>query len=318
MIDLEKPGVHKFGDVATLLYSHDELLIPERANPVSIYFPNGSLPFDTETELTQQELQAAADFIRGSDVSMRSSVIQKGNDFKNGRNYDFREFIANNLQIVRIKLPNGTIFNGLESQVEIVNLTQRMYQLPQGTGLFRFYQLNTPSIEGDELDSLISNKVKISGEWEYATGYDTNGQKIHKGVFLPIGDKRWMIKPNKRFESPTVIPKKRPPRVEIDQVFTPLKELREQTFWVGETPHVILDPSIDMVLDSNAFHSTSEDIHWRKVWEHVRSPLVDGGSDWRVRVEIYSPTKRRRIPNFVLATFYRNNSLDIKVTRVHT
>ncbi len=198
---------------------------------------------------------------------------------------------------------------GFESEIMIINHSTREIEIPPNVGLYRIFRPNAP-LEGPQFYDLVNNQIIIDGkkgvEWEYE--YDHSG--VEKGLRVLIEPERFWIPSAEKDLPPILINTANnhfKERYEIDTLFRPIPRTARKILWIGQTPHIKLAPDIEAVLDPNVYPEKGKEINWRKLGHHIDSHLIDGGSDWPIRVEVYSPTKSSSIPNYVLFTFYNSS-----------
>lgn len=175
----------------------------------------------------------------------------------------------------------------------ITNFSARPVRLNEGDGLFRFFHCHRANLidHYQDLECMIQNgAVKIGGR----EGMDWKIDPGQFGIMLRINNRRY-IPPN---PEPVEIASIGSYREQIDALLGPVPESETSILWIGETPHVTLDKTIEGVLSQSVVGDSG--FTQGKNGVHINSHLIDAGSNWPIRVEVVSPTTPEKMPDFVL------------------
>jgi hypothetical protein len=249
-------------------------------------------------------LQDDLGLVRNLRASVRSRYAQIGIDVHDHGEQLYHSLITRSEEFAQ----NDSI----ELRMQLLNHGMRPVELPVGSRIFRpFYDVGRPKLINEGLEEMIdSGQISIEGEfgpnkdWYYA--FDEIGEN-KLGVYVRISDEnRMWIPPG---DDPIRIDDNggNNYRAEIDRLLSPIPESPGQKLWIGETkPHIKLGDSVHGILH-RAVLPDVEGKGAREAWgTHVNSYLIDGGTDWRVRVEVLSSTTREHMPNFVYFYFVRD------------
>lgn len=230
--------------------------------------------------------------------SMRSRYAQLGIDIEG-------DIMRRITQAIRLNPDFPDI--PLELEAGIVNYSQRPIDLPESIRLFRLFRSFTEPMQGRELVSALrSGQIKINGKQGVAWDLEYPQQEDQPitGVRVAIDSQRtWIPKGRKPIQ---ISDTARNFRKEVDKYHKPIPKTAETILWVGQTPNIQLDPSIEGVLDHVAFPNISRAALPHSFGTHIKSHLIDAGSNWPIRVEILSGTEQEIMPNFVTFYFYKN------------
>lgn len=205
----------------------------------------------------------------------------------------------------------------------VINHSARQINLPEGTRLFRLYSNSFDNfVLGDNLVKLVeSGEIKISGEqgkdWDW--NYDSRDFRINNPPFAywreiarvtgirirvkPIG---W-IPPDRNAQPIKIDDETRTYRREIAKLLKPIPEDDRQILWIGETiSPITISQSLDAIIGRDVLPHLEQDYPGEHGL-HINSRLIDGGTNWPVRVEILSATKPDRIPTFITLYLARSN-----------
>lgn len=201
--------------------------------------------------------------------------------------------------------------NPQEFRIEVKNHSTRPIIIPPGSRLFRFYSLYGSKILNQELVSSVeSGGIKIDGrfgeDWMWSLKRKGDREKID-GIIVRIKDenRRWI--PPDPDNTPLSISDEGDYRGGLENFLEPIPQTDEKILWIGETPKITIRSSLDALVDWMVFQDKNG---WNessniKCGTHINSYIIDGGTDWPVRVEVVSPTTPEKMPNFVLLRFFR-------------
>lgn len=202
----------------------------------------------------------------------------------------------------------------LTAFVPVRNLSSRTVEIPQKTRLLQLYIESAVQRQKQSLLELLENRdVEIGGErgtdWDYWTidpfGNNTSGKVLEIDDLL-IG-LRLRLDPQKRMwlpPDPEGRPFKIPEGTEVDyrkavnQELKPAPISEKPIFWIGETTsRLALDPGVNALIVATGQGDRRRDMR------HINSLLIDGGSNWKIRTEIISPTALN-FPTEIFLQFY--------------
>lgn len=164
--------------------------------------------------------------------------------------------------------------------VDVENMGQRAVEL-NGTVIRFFWVNDNRRLRGEKLlDAIKSGEFSVEGvegeDW-FLGGSDqeekimTNGEKADEGLCIVL-----QLEPQKFYvpyaEEPVRIKNS---RKDLSQFLRPIPEGMKLNFEVGETPKVKLGQNIVAVINTGA----------EKDKRHIRSPLIDPGSEGHIRTE---------------------------------
>ncbi|KKU94995.1 hypothetical protein A3A64_00850 [Candidatus Gottesmanbacteria bacterium RIFCSPLOWO2_01_FULL_48_11] len=198
-----------------------------------------------------------------------------------------------------------------ELPVGIANFGKNPIYIPRGARLFRLYTLlGAWHQNGEKLANLVrSGAISIEGkegeDWKWFHFGGTTDRNVI-GVNLRLKPQRWWIPPRLEGPSVTVSDAGRNFRDEIDSLMEPVPTTDETVFWVGETTAKITLPQ-NIYAKLNVAQIEINDHGSPKFALQVLSTLIDGGTDWPLRVEVLSPTIDPI--NFVSLSFYRDEAI---------
>ncbi len=199
-------------------------------------------------------------------------------------------------------------------EVVLHNRAARPIHIPRGARVFRlYYDVKEAALFGKDLVyAFTSGNIKIEGEfgkdwsWAYSNGtprVEDNIVGMH--VRIDSRGRRW-IPPNADNTVVTVDDSIPDYRVKIDELLVPVPHAQERVLWIGQTNKITLS-SVEAVLDRETLSSIDMSARRLTKGYQINSRLIDDGrTNWSVRVEILSPTKRSEISNFVTFRFRRN------------
>jgi hypothetical protein len=171
--------------------------------------------------------------------------------------------------------------------VDVINHGQRAVEL-EGN-VMRFYWANDfKRLRGDDLVAAVnSGEFYVEGkegeDWYIAGSqvdpeFPPTEEKPERGLCVVV-----KLKPEKFYTAPAADPirrnESRKIRDQLDTLLVKMPEGERSEFEIGETPHIKLGPNIVAVINTG-----HEDSSGRR---HIRSPLIDAGSDWPIRTETY-------------------------------
>lgn len=230
-------------------------------------------------------------------VSVRSRAAQAG--------VDMEDRIGSELFLQRQN--NNYKNKPFEAKVGVINRAARPLEFLSGTGLFRLYAEKDTTIRGFTLEKMFQDgKIKIAGEkgndWEWA--FDKEGE-MPIGIYIKINanNRKW-LPPSGR---PLLVDDKVKDYRRMLDIYlknVPLG-IRDNLLWIGETARLTLK-GVNGVLDQvTQSHLTAEDS--RGFGTQINSRLIDDGTDWPIRVEIFSETTWGKMPNFVRMRFIKSH-----------
>ncbi len=264
------------------------------------------LPVTITPESLPSMFRKRPEYLKGFGVSMRSRYAQLG--------LDTYEVLTQQIAIALVETGsqdmNGNVTKPFTVDVLVFNNSQRSVNLKEGSRIFRlFNKWERPLARGKEIVRLLeSGQVELKGDfgkdwsWSYAYSQEGNMQEII-GINVRIDDRnrRW-IPPLDHDDTPIEIDDKRKDyRNSIEEMFVEVPEREEKIFWVGETtPEIVLRPTVDAIIDKAVLPDISGKINFNQMGVHAQSHLLEGGqTNWRVRVEVKSPTVRKKMPNAI-------------------
>ena len=195
------------------------------------------------------------------------------------------------------KLDNGET---ILVPIDIVNYGQRAVEI--NTALMRFFWTDfSKKLEGDALRNIIGRELIIEGkqgiQWDYGNldfeddlaylAQDYTREKSAISIQLPLNSTKLYIP---SFSSAVQITS----RTQLPTVLTEIPEGLKLPFVIGETTHVQLGQNIIGVINTGGYDGGGR---------HIRSPLIDGGFNGKIRTEILH--NLHCIELFI----YKNNSI---------
>jgi hypothetical protein len=233
--------------------------------------------------LTSKDLPSGVSITQGAigslNVSVRSFFAQSGIDIRFGG--------AN--------IPEEALDNLRNNQpslipVDIKNYGDRAVQL-EGRVMRFFWANDVNRLRGANLKDVINtNEFSVEGEegidW-FLGGYDENeqilttGENSDQGLCVVV-----KLTPNKFYTpfaaEPIARDERIPIREQLGKYLVPLPVGMERNFEVGETPKITVGKDILAVINTGIDHQGRR---------HISSPLIDPGSDWKIRTEIMEGQK---------------------------
>lgn len=215
--------------------------------------------------------------------------------------------------LVASRDPKDSITSPFFGEVVLHNRAARSIHIPKGSRIFRFYyDAKGSALSGEELIyDFTSGNIKVEGEpgkdWVWAYGSEDSRRDdniIGMHVKINPRGRRWI--PPDVDSVVTVDDSADDYRTKIDEFLVPVPHTQEAILWVGQTNRITLS-SVEAVLDRETLSNI--DVNARRLTRgyQINSRLIDDGkTNWPVRVEILSPTKRSAISNFVTFHFRRN------------
>jgi len=232
--------------------------------------------------LTGECLPPGVDITRGAmgalQGSVRSFFAQTGIDIRFGGWNTPEEALINLKRNQSASVP-----------VDITNYGDRAVQL-EGRVMRFFWANEGKRLRGENLKNVINNnEFCVEGEegtdW-FLRGYEENeqvsttGENSDQGLCVVV-----KLTPHKFYApfaaEPIVKDERVPIREQLDKYLVPLPEGLEKNFEVGETPRITVSKDILAVINTG--------INQGK--RHIGSPLIDPGSDWKIRTEIMEGQK---------------------------
>lgn len=229
-------------------------------------------------------------------VSVRSRFAQAGLDIDPllvGRRI--------NISLFQVPAQDSSVI-----QIPITNHAPRPAQLLQGTQLFRFFvDPGMDCIKGEELIGFFRNGGFRTGGGKLYFRADGENQE-ETGVFIPIDpESRRRISPDS--QEPIVVDGQMTDyRKFLERFLLPLtfSSRQEDCFWIGETVHLTLPFGVDAIIDG-VVRIDKEGRIRRESGRHTNSRLIDGRTDWGIRVEVVSSIAAQRIPNYLALRFVK-------------
>lgn len=258
-----------------LIPARGSRLVPLRITPENIRIPHIGMLSDVH-------------------ATMRSRVAQVG--------LDVLDLGGQLLHDLEVKGADPT--EPYEAMVRVDNFSNRLVVVPEETGLFRAYYENPQArLTGEALyDACERGDIQIAGEqgkeWHWSV---ERGGKV-TGIYVKIDEesRRWVPpqgEPLKIIDDADF-----DYRAYIDSHLEPIPYSHRPILWIGETkPRITLSENVNGILHAALVkHVTGKN---GILGAHINSHLIDGGrTDWRVRVEVVSPTDEN-MPDFVLFRF---------------
>lgn len=182
--------------------------------------------------------------------------------------------------------------------IDLENLGQRAIEI-EGR-VMRFFWVNEKNrLRGEKLREIIGKDLVIEGEegkdwflgdteWEErepAKRFPIPPGSREVCVIVPLSDKKLYIPHDPEPLRP------RDNKNRLKDILQPIPEGVNLDFEIGETPHIKLGPDIVAVIPTGGYDGGAH---------HIRSPLIDPGSDWPIRTE----TKHGM--DFIELFIYRN------------
>lgn len=179
--------------------------------------------------------------------------------------------------------------------------------IPKGSHIYRYCHISNKNlIHGAQLEQMVTSGQIAVGEGLGKDWIWARSQKTEEliGMYIKIDPKtqKW-IPPHPSNESITVSDSGLTYRDEIDKLLVPVPRDNVTRLWIGQSPHLKIPSDIDSVIDSWTYQSLdgkSVDHYGH----HINSRLIDGGSNWPIRVEIINPTGEAT--EMVLFYFYHS------------
>jgi len=189
-----------------------------------------------------------------------------------------------------------------EGIVLVANRAAKPIRLDKGMGLFRFFLPLSAPVSGKELLGLLKEgEIYIDGE----RGTDWNvieDEGLAVGVMVKVDpqSEKWIIDQG---EDPIYISDTdQNYRKNLDQTMSPLPKNRP-VLCIGETPRTQLSERVEGVIHK-ATSPTIDGNNWLYGANyHSNSYLVDAGSNWRIRTEIFG---KKGHPRYIYYNFYLN------------
>ena len=260
-------------DVATV---YNSVVFPQRTSKHTLLFTPDALP-------------PYIDDFRDLSVSVRSRLSQHAIDV------DEEGLLSQLAQALKTEQAPFPL------TVDLTNYGTRPIRLPEGTKFLRlFTDSERHAITGGALQQLVFSKdIQIDGE----AGVDwiwKSDEEDASGIYVRImPDSLVWIPPDYKNSTPITVDTENGSRDKINLLLEPAP-IRTQTFWIGETRNVALGVNVEGIIGKPV--RIEEDGTVRSSGRHLNSRLIDGGTDWRVRVEVVSSTLADQVPNYV--SFY--------------
>ncbi len=272
----------------------DTLFQPGRTEAVVRIDPKCIPPFTTITAAALSEMR----------ISMRSRYAQLG--------LDVDEHIVHAISRIQTLRPDffheGGMRESLALTIPVMNWARRPVMLSEGSRLFRFFYWNPAKnrVRGKALGELLDRgDMQIHGEYgtdwlfQYRHPYTRKSDDII-GVFVRLDEEKLWIPEDM---STITISDNGPVdyRDEIANYLSPVPKTEEELFYLGRTKPVIsLRVGTDAILSRNAWAGKAHPLITRpSTASQTNSPLIDGGTDWQVIVEIVGKTTDSHVPSWV-------------------
>lgn len=163
--------------------------------------------------------------------------------------------------------------------------------LLEETPFCRFYRVGERNIEGEDLDARLNDDITIAGEkgsWEKLR--DETGKPIGIRFYIDPATRRRILPIGR----PIVLNFNGNYREEIDKYAKPIEPNPNESFWFGQTYAQIelKNGTIGIIQDVPGAY-------------HLHSRLIEGGTNWPIRVEMVSATLSTQIPQHVDMVFQK-------------
>ena len=195
--------------------------------------------------------------------------------------------------------------------VPVSNLSGAPIVITKDTGLARFYMQPEQFVKNQELQSLMKNEIAIDGregrEWKYFREPNAVGIPETTGIMLRIKDQGRLYIPEG--VEPIILANgpDNDYRAEVGRFLKPVEELgdySEPFLWIGETPEIMLGDTVTAIIDRETYPTSLGPTPNRIPSLHIESRLVDPGSAWPIRLEVFSPIKGRDRANWAVFRIY--------------
>lgn len=238
------------------------------------------------------------------DIATRSRVAQVGLEV--GPKSTSMALIVQTLKPHGRKYKKGQL---MCAQIDAMNNSERVINIPGGTSLFRLLQKGQQSLKGKQLiEALQNGKITISGDYmkDWRFEYKNGSQKEQhiKGIIFRIdpASHRWIL-PSPDYTAINlgeIANLKSRYRDYIDQLLVPIPVSNQGILTISETSsslrlsgtHALIYPLVRLVTGE---YGTSH---------HINSLFVQDGSDWRIRTEILGPTTPKNIAGEIAMQFW--------------
>lgn len=278
----------------------------EIAQPVSLSPHKGSYSADVPVRVFKEQFPSVDEFpdladfpietFAYVDSSVRSICAQSGVDVATGYGSP-ATYIASALAeegFTWKKLPERT--DNFEVLIPMGNRSQVGITLARGMGVLRFMHVDRKrnSVRGRELINLLKNNViEIEGEqgqaWDYMVDQFSGSFEDIGGLFLRIReDSKMWIPPDPNH--PIVLSRRdgsQTFRKKFKKRFQPVPTDRaNDILTIAETDRLKLPLGYTALINRHAVTEISSSSDRYSLATHIESLLLNGGYDWRIRLEI--------------------------------
>jgi hypothetical protein len=168
--------------------------------------------------------------------------------------------------------------------VDIKNYSNRAVEV-SGRVMRLFWVNDQNRLRGEDLAQAVKNKdIEVEGEegkdW-YIAGFNegdkisTTGENGSEGLSIIV-----KVNPEKYYIPFAKVPVKRdesvPIREQLDSLLVKIPEGEKPELEIGETPRITLGKNTVAIINTGAENGQ----------RHINSPLIDPGSDWKIRTEM--------------------------------
>jgi len=258
-----------------LKISHPLTLKPGSATTVKIDITPDNLPGDTR-------------LLRQAHVSTRSIFMQLGVEV----GHETTEILDWTLQ--------GEGTNKMQAAIPLRNVGNRTVKIPTGMGVGSLFLWNGRTFSNGDIEKLVeTSEVRMSGEEGVDWRYYKEADGVASGIQYRIDDRF------RKFIAPSPDPiemsdfSNRHDRDKIDRLLMDVPESGTAIDWITQTKSEIgLSKNINAIIEHNLNPN-------KKFFDelHRNSLLLKGGDDWRIRLELFSPTDEESVPHWVLLRF---------------
>lgn len=210
----------------------------------------------------------------------------------------------------------GALTSPFIARVPITNHSMRRILLPD-SGAFRAFYLNasTPTT-GAELDQLVNKQeLEFQGEygrdWAYMYKNGSNNSDDIVGIRVRLLDTFMWMPPSSDYAPVSIQPTGPQYRDEIDKLLVKPPVDFDPRLLIGETIPFKTPDFLETIIVSDVHtgeltnNFSIEDLAEVRQANHIRSHLLDGGTNWNVRVEIQGVTHPSASPKVVELRFVR-------------
>ncbi len=201
-------------------------------------------------------------------------------------------------------------------EVPVSNLSGAPIVIQKDTGLARFYMQPEEFVKNSELRSLMQNQIIIDGkegrDWAYYREPNMHGIPQETGIMLRIKDQGRLYIPEG--DEPILLANNpdNDYRAEVGRFLQPVERLgdyREPILWIGETAPIALGDTVTAIIDKDTYPTSNGRTPNITPSLHIESRLIDPGSIWPIRIEVFSPIRGRDRANWTVFRIYHQSRI---------